>query len=494
MLSTYGTGAIMAVPAHDERDFDFAKKFDLEIIPVIKPEKQDWDFDRQAYPDVSKGTIINSGPINGLNPAQAIEKAIEIIEDMGVGGKSVSYHLRDWIFSRQHYWGEPIPMIHCRQCGWQPVPEQDLPVELPKVEKYEPAGTGESPLAKAEDWLETDCPNCGGPGRRETDTMPNWAGSSWYYLAYLIKDKIENWKLEIENSENIFSASQDIFSYWLPVDVYFGGAEHTTLHLLYSRFWHKFLNEIGMVPEKEPYKKRVVHGVILGQDGRKMSKSYGNVINPDDVWEKYGVDALRTYLMFMGPFDGTMAWNEKALQGVVRFLNKFEKIIKAEPADKENTEVKGIINRTVKKVSDDIEEYKFNTGVAAMMEGVNKLKMQNAKLKIEDKKKLVKLIAPYAPYLAEELWSQLSKSDDSVHWSSWPEVEKKYLVKDQVEIAVQVNGKVRAVLEVKSEKSKVKSEVVKRAKENKNVSRYLKGKEIRKVIFVPGELINFVTN
>jgi leucyl-tRNA synthetase len=503
VLVTYGTGAIMAVPAHDERDFDFAQKFDLDIIPVIEPEDKEWDFSKQAYTDVSQGKVINSGVINGMNPNQAIKKAAEIIEEMGVGEEAISYHLRDWIFSRQHYWGEPIPMIHCDQCGWQPVDEQDLPIKLPEVEKYEPTETGESPLAKVEDWVQTECPKCGGPARRETDTMPNWAGSNWYYLAYCFYKNLNNWE-EIDTDSDIFDQSADLLKYWLPVDIYFGGDEHNTLHLLYSRFIYHFLHDIGKVPEKieEPYFKRFSHGLILGPDGKIMSKSRGNVVKPDEVWEQEGVDALRTYLMFMGPFDGTMAWNENAFQGVVRFLDKFFKFVKqTDNASEESKEVKVIINQTIKKVSDDIEAYKFNTGVAALMECINDLKAGNYQLTVDQKKKLVKLLAPYAPYLTEELWEYLNSptvskqnkdEPDSVHWAQWPKVEQEYLVKDQVEIAVQVNGKLRGVVEVDSDKSSDKEFVIKQAKKNKKVKKYLKGKEIKKEIFVPNQLLNFV--
>ncbi len=524
VLASYGTGAIMGVPAHDKRDFEFAKKFDLPIKPVVKPPKGDWDFDKEAYVNVDKGTAINSGPINGLPPKQAIEKSVEILEEMGAGEEAVDYHLRDWIFSRQHYWGEPIPMVFCPDCGWQTVPEENLPVVLPEVENYQPTDTGESPLAEMEDWVKTECPNCGGPARRETDTMPNWAGSNWYYLAYLVKDKIENWSRPEVEDENIFSASQDILSYWLPVDVYIGGDEHNTLHLLYSRFIYQFLDDIGQVPEDipEPYYQRVSHGVILGPDHQRMSKSRGNVIIPDEVWKKHGVDALRTYLMFMGPFTGTMAWNENAFQGVVRFLNKFESVVSPERCQNDSSEVRQanektriILNKTIKKVTEDIERFSFNTAIAALMEAINDLRevsperCQNDSSEVirigaENKKKLVKLIAPYAPYLAEELWHKLqgvktsevadqaSCEVESVHWADWPEYDDQYLQAEKVEIPVQVNGKVRAVLEVNSEQQTVKSEIIEKAKENKNIMKYLEGKKIKKTIFISGELVNFV--
>jgi leucyl-tRNA synthetase len=502
VLSSYGTGAIMGVPAHDDRDHQFAKKFGLDIVPVVKPEgdesKGEWNFDQKAFTEVDQGIIINSGPINGLKTREAIEKTIQILEKEGVGEEAVDYHLRDWIFSRQHYWGEPIPMIYCSKCGWQPVPEEDLPIELPKVKDYEPTDTGESPLANVEDWVKTECPKCGGPARRETDTMPNWAGSNWYYLAYFVKDMlgVKSEKLKVQS---IFDANMDRLEYWLPVDVYIGGDEHNTLHLLYSRFIYQFLHDIGQMPKDvpEPYYRRISHGVILGPDHQRMSKSRGNVIIPDQVWKKHGVDALRTYLMFMGPFTGTMAWNENAFQGVVRFLDKFENVVSPERCQNDSSEVirveetKIILNRTIKRVTEDIQRFSYNTAIAAMMECINELKVQSAKLKLEEKKKLVKLIAPFAPYLAEELWHQLG-SDESVHWSKWPEYNKKYLQSEKVEIPVQVNGKLRSVIEVKSENSKIKGEVIKMAENDSGVAKYLEGKVIKKTIFIPGELVNFV--
>ncbi len=519
VLASYGTGAIMGVPAHDERDFAFAKKFDLPIKPVIIPKDKDWDFDKEAYVDVDKGKAVNSGPINGLEPKSAIKMAIEILEKMGVGEEAVDYHLRDWIFSRQHYWGEPIPMIYCQKCAWQAVLEEDLPIKLPKVENYEPTDTGESPLAELDDWLETKCPQCGGPARRETDVMPNWAGSNWYYLAYLVKDRL-GVKSEEFKVQSIFEKNRDKLEYWLPVDVYIGGDEHNTLHLLYSRFIYQFLHDIGQMPQDIPesYYRRISHGVILGKDGQRMSKSRGNVIIPDQIWKEHGVDALRTYLMFMGPFTGTMSWNENAFQGVVRFLNKFESVVSPETKNhlqggvapaahlggETSSKAKIIVNKTIKRVTEDIERFSYNTAIAALMECINKLKIKSEKLKVKDRKKLVKLIAPFAPYLAEELWHELVKSEklkvknsesgevESVHLASWPEVEEKYLKAEKIEIPVQVNGKLRGTVTIKSEKSKVKSEIIKKAKQDINVKKYLEGKEIKKIIFLPGELINFV--
>jgi leucyl-tRNA synthetase len=561
VLATYGTGAIMGVPAHDERDYQFAKKFDLPITPVVEPLEEEWNFDQEPYINVDKGKAINSGPINGLEPKPAIEKTIEILEDMGVGKEAVDYHLRDWIFSRQHYWGEPIPMIFCpacakdqisklealnskqslnlsdpkikqkvlkilnfedsdlfkvsdfdirtlkSMCGWQPVDEEDLPIKLPKVDKYEPTDTGESPLANIDDWVKTKCPECGGPAKRETDTMPNWAGSDWYYLSFLVKDKF-GVKSSNLKKQSIFKECSEEINYWMPVDVYIGGDEHNTLHMLYSRFIYQFLHDIGHVPEEipEPYYHRISHGVILGEDGQRMSKSKGNVIIPDEVWKEHGVDALRTYLMFMGPFTGTMAWNENAFRGVVRFLDKFQSAVSPERCQDDSSEVvkaeqtKIIVNKTIKRVTEDIQRFSFNTAIAAMMECLNNFQKSNVQCSKEDKKKLVKLIAPFAPYLAEELWFQLNsqttshehQTPNSVHWGSWPEYDEKFLHSEEVEIPVQVNGKLRGAVTVKSEKSEDRSEVIEKAKKVENVARYLQNKKIRKVIFIPGELVNFV--
>jgi len=529
VLSSYGTGAIMAVPAHDERDHQFARKYNLPIIPVIKPEKK-WDFAQAAYVEVEKGKMINSGPLNGLTPEAAISKTIKILEKKGWGKRAVSYHLRDWIFSRQHYWGEPIPMVWCPACakkgiswwetkeaqsskdkrqkfkpdrkikeslaGWFPVEENELPLKLPDVERYEPTGTGESPLAAIEDWVKTRCPHCGGPARRETDTMPNWAGSDWYFLRYL----------DPHNDQAI--AAPEKLAYWLPVDIYIGGDEHNTLHLLYSRFIYQFLWDIGAVPRQypEPYFRRVSHGVILGPDGQRMSKSRGNVINPDDVWEKYGVDALRTYLMFMGPFEGTLAWNEKALRGVVRFLKRaYQRIseqIENERFGDSSRELKILLHQTIKKVSQDIDNLQFNTAIAALMEFFNgweketvkkvKGSAQRAGLGKEDLKKLVKLMAPFAPYLTEELWSCLGEKG-SVHQSQWPQADPRWLLQQTVTLPVQIDGKLRATLKVSPQISKKQKEVEKLALAEERVARHLKGKKVTKTIFVPGRLLNFVT-
>ena len=494
VLSSYGTGAIMAVPAHDERDFDFAKKFNLEIIPVIEPVG-DWDFGKLAYTDVNGGVMINSPKWDGLKPSEAIKVAIEFLEKGKIGEKTSSYHLRDWIFSRQHYWGEPIPMIKCPKCGWVPVPEEDLPIKLPKVEAYEPTDTGESPLAKMTDWVETKCPECGGEAKRETDTMPNWAGSDWYFLRFI----------DPKNDKSL--ADKKKLSEWMPVDVYMGGDEHNTLHLLYSRFIYQFLNDIGVVPKEiaEPYYKRISHGVILGPDGSRMSKSKGNVIVPDDVTPKYGVDVVRAYLMFMGPFDNTMSWNEKTLMGVKRFLDKFYdfagKQIERSEDIKETSETKTVINKLIDGVSSDLDGFKYNTAIAKMMEALNSLRKSKVWLSFEDIGTLIKLLAPFAPYMSEELWFELnaikgksSEKPESVHVTSWPEVEEKYLLEDKITIPVAINGKRRSEIEIENSNVNNDRVVLELAKNDINILKWIEGKEVLREIYVPGKMVNLVVN
>jgi len=529
VLSTYGTGAIMAVPAHDERDFAFAKKFGLPIVPVIMPEDrgreggegiegdEGWNFEKGAYSDVDKGITVNSPEWNGIFPNEAIKRATEWIEKKGIGKKTVSYHLRDWIFSRQHYWGEPIPMIFCEKCksegqggkegpegqemaGWWPVPEEDLPVELPKVEKYQPTETGESPLAEIKEWVETKCPVCGGPAKRETDTMPNWAGSDWYYLAYPLAGMIKNLKLKIKNSQNIFESSENILSYWLPVDVYVGGDEHNTLHLLYSRFTYQFLWDIGAMPKEypEPYFKRLSHGVILGPDGQRMSKSRGNVINPDEISEAFGVDALRAYLMFMGPFESTMAWSQESLEGCSRFIKRVWNLALGNGNTQyaiRNTKLERKLNQTIKKVGGDIEKMKFNTAVAAMMELVNE--MYNVQFTINNKEnknifeKFLVILAPFAPYITEELWERLGNKG-SIHEQKWPEYDPGLIAEEVVTIAIQINGKLRSTIELQSDKASKQQSVEEEARKDQKVKKYLEGSTIKKVIYVQGKLVNFV--
>ncbi len=461
VLASYGTGAIMSVPAHDQRDHDFAVKFDLPIVPVIK--KKDWDFKKAAYVSEERGGKID------------------------IGDKCNQYHLRDWIFSRQHYWGEPIPMIKCAKCGWVPVPEEDLPVRLPEVTAYEPTEDGQSPLSKIESFINCKCPKCGGEAKRETDTMPNWAGSDWYYLAYCFFEDINN---PLPGKDNIFLKNEKVLAEWLPVDVYIGGDEHNTLHLLYSRFIYLFLYDLGVLPKgiREPYDKRVSHGVILGPDGLRMSKSRGNVVVPETIIDKYGVDVLRLYLMFMGPFESVMAWNEKTLMGVKRFLDRLEVFVEKQKNQQESN--KGslrIINLTIKGVTQDLENFSFNTAVARLMEAINKIDSLEAK----DLKKLVKLVAPLAPYTAEELWNRLGEKE-SVHGSIWPDYDQKIDGKSEIKLPIAVNGKVRDQLVLSQEESQNESEVIARAKRRERVMVWLSGKEVVREVYVPGKMLNLV--
>ncbi|MFP4514413.1 MAG: leucine--tRNA ligase [Parcubacteria group bacterium] len=469
VLMSYGSGAIMAVPAHDSRDREFAKKYNLEIKTVID-EEQD--------------KLINSDFLNDLSVKKAQEKIIKVLEDKGLGKKTVNYKLRDWVFSRQHYWGEPIPIVYCDKCGTVPVPEKDLPLELPKVEKYEPTDSGESPLASISEFVNTTCPKCGDKAKRETDTMPNWAGSSWYWLRYL----------DPNNDKAL--ADKDKMKYWLPVDLYNGGMEHTTLHLLYSRFWNKFLYDIKVVPSIEPYQKRISHGMILAEDGRKMSKSFGNTINPDSVIAEHGADTLRVYEMFIGPFSETIPWNTNGLIGVRKFLEKvfdyFNEYIEAGKQEHEiNNQAKVVLNKTIVKLSHDIEDFKFNTAVSALMILFNELKSKDKYhfFNFEDTKKILIILFPLAPHLSSEIWERI-KAEGLIEEESWPEFDEKLLKEQKVNIAVQVNGKLRANLELESGISK--EDVLDLAKENDNVSKWLEGKEIKKVIYIQDRLINFV--
>jgi leucyl-tRNA synthetase len=481
VLASYGTGAIMAVPAHDERDFAFAKKFALEIIPVIN--NGGWNYETGPMTDVNEGKMISSPNWEGLKPNEAIKKAIEWIKEKGIGEGASSYHLRDWIFSRQHYWGEPIPMVYCEEHGWVPVPEEELPIKLPEVEAYEPTDDGKSPLSKIKEFVETTCPVCGKPAKRETDTMPNWAGSDWYFLRY------------IDPHNNVKLAQFDLLKKWMPVDVYIGGDEHNTLHLLYSRFIYQFLNDIGAVPKEivEPYFKRLSHGVILGPDNQRMSKSHGNVIVPEVVADKYGVDVVRMYLMFMGPFDGTMAWNEKTLMGVKRFLDRLEKYINEHinVSSDSSHETKLLINKLILGVTRDIEEFGFNTAIAKMMEGLNKISNDKLLVSNEDLKVLVKLLAPFAPYTTEELWSKLGNGS-SVHAAVWPVGEEKYLIEDKIKIAVAVNGKVRSEIEIDSRTKDDQQQILGIAKGDEKIKQWIDGKEVIREIYIPGKMVNLV--
>jgi len=473
VVEGYGVGAIMGVPAHDERDWQFAQKYNLPIIEVISGGKTDKE------PYLGEGKIVNSEDWNGYRMPVEMEKVISDITRKGWGTKAVSYHLHDWVFSRQHYWGEPIPIIHCPDCGPVPVPEADLPVKLPFLSKYEPSGTGESPLANVTDWLKVKCPKCGKEGRRETDTMPNWAGSNWYFVRYC----------DPKNDKEL--AAKDKMKYWLPVDMYQGGYEHITLHLLYSRFIYKFLYDIGVVPTSEPYKKRRSHGIVLGPDGRKMSKSLGNVISPDEIVAKYGADTLRLYEMFMGPFDQMNAWSEESLEGCFRFLGRLYRLFQSKIGTKSNPELSIKLNQTIKKVSNNLEDLKFNTAVAFLMELANAWN-DDGDLSSEEAEKLTRLISPFAPHLAEEVWVNILKKEFSVTNQPWPEYDKSLGENEKVTVVIQVNGKVRSQIILDKEAVLDKENTIKLAQKDTKVLIWLKEKHLKDTIFVPGRLINFV--
>ena len=428
---------------------------------------------------------------NGLKKDEAVKKSIEWLKEKGIGEAKNSYHLRDWIFSRQHYWGEPIPMVNCPKDGWVPVPEEELPVKLPEVEAYEPTDDGQSPLSKIDSFVNCKCPICKADAKRETDTMPNWAGSDWYFLAYCFADKIGS----NDMVNDIFSDSLKEIKRWMPVDVYIGGDEHNTLHLLYSRFIYQFLNDLGVLPKEipEPYWHRMSHGVILGPDSNRMSKSKGNVIVPETVADKYGVDVIRMYLMFMGPFDGTMAWNEKTLMGVKRFLERFEKFVMSQinKLSASTSENQLLINKLIKEVGSDIEEFGYNTAIAKQMKAINELKTANH----EELSVLVKLLAPFAPYTAEEMWSRLhqgSGEPKSVFAEAWPKYEEKYLVADKIKVGVAVNGKVRDQLEISNDELGKEKEVLIKAKELEKIKGWIEGKTIVKEFYIPGKMVNLV--
>ena len=474
VLMSYGTGAIMAVPAHDERDWEFAKKFDLPLIQVVAKGGEEVDINEAAFTDVATGVLINSGFLNGLQVKDAKEKMIEFLEEKGIGKAKVNYKLRDWVFSRQRYWGEPIPIIHCDKCGYVPLNESELPLMLPEVESYMPTDNGESPLAAMTDWVNVKCPCCGGPAKRETDTMPQWAGSSWYFLRYT----------DPKNTEAL--ASKEALKYWLPVDWYNGGMEHTTLHLLYSRFWHKFLYDQGVVPTPEPYQKRTSHGMILGENGEKMSKSRGNVVNPDDIVNAYGADTLRTYEMFIGAFDLAASWSDDGVKGCRRFLErvwKLQDIVVDGDAYSKDMETK--MHQTIKKVSTDFENLKYNTAIAAMMALVNDFYKKNAVTKGE-MKTLLTLLNPVAPHITEEMWSILGY-EGYLYQASWPTFDEAKTVESTVEIAVQINGKMKATLAIN--KDDPKDDVIAKAKEA--IADKLTG-NIVKEIYVPGRIVNIV--
>ena len=475
VLVSYGTGAIMAVPAHDTRDWEFAKKFNLPIIEVVKGGE---DVQKEAFTDCATGVMVNSDFLTGLTVEEAKKKMISWLEKNKVGRAKTNYKLRDWVFSRQRYWGEPIPIVHCDKCGYVPIPESELPLRLPMVDSYEPTDTGESPLSKMTDWVETTCPCCGGKAYRETDTMPQWAGSSWYFLRYM----------DPHNKEAL--ASKEALNYWSPVDWYNGGMEHTTLHLLYSRFWHKFLYDIGVVPTPEPYAKRTSHGMILGENGEKMSKSRGNVVNPDDIVQQYGADTMRLYEMFIGDFEKAAPWNDKGIKGCRRFVERYynlqEKLI---DGDEVRPELECSIHKTIKKVSEDIENIKFNTAIASLMALMNDI---NAVGSINKKEYAIFsiLLNPFAPHVTEEIWSTCNLGDGMVVDQPWPEYDESKCKANEIEIAVQVNGKIKTKLMIPAEAEQ--AEVIALAKADENVKKSVEGMNIIKEIYVKGRLVNIV--
>ena len=474
VLVTYGTGVIMAVPAHDSRDWDFAKKFNLPIIEVVSGGK---NVQEEAYTDVYKGNMVNSEFLNGLPVKEAIPTMIEWLEKQGLGKRKVNFKLRDWVFSRQRYWGEPIPLVHCDKCGWVPIPESELPLELPEIETFEPGENGESPLAKAYDWIETTCPCCGGKAQRETDTMPQWAGSSWYFLRYM----------DPHNDEAL--ASKEALEYWSPVDWYNGGMEHTTLHLLYSRFWHKFLYDIGVVPTKEPYMKRTSHGMILGENNEKMSKSRGNVVNPDEVVEEFGADAFRTYEMFIGAFDQSTPWSQQGLKGCYKFLERvwnLQSIVNDEEGYSADLEKN--INKAIKKVGEDFERMKFNTAIATMMSLVNDFSKKGSVTKGEYKT-LITLLNPVAPHMTEELWLTYGNGE-LLSLQPWPKYDEGKTVDDEIEIVVQINGKIKDKLMIPAGLDKDGTQEA--AMNTEKIKGLIEGKNVVKVIAVPGKLVNIV--
>lgn len=481
VLMSYGAGAIMAVPAHDERDFEFAQKYDLPIKQVIVPEHAKGEV---VLPYVGDGVLINSGRFDGQSVSNAQKTIVQSLQLKGKAKKSVHYKLRDWVFSRQRYWGEPIPVIHCEECGVVPVPEEDLPVRLPDVAKYEPTGSGESPLAEIEEWVQVKCPTCPRIGRRETNTMPQWAGSSWYWLRYASPAYQEGF------------ADKEMLRKWMPVDVYIGGSEHAVLHLLYARFWQKALYDSNLVAHDEPFKRFRAVGLVIGEDGQKMSKSRGNVINPDEVVAEVGSDALRVYEMFMGPFDASVAWNTNGLKGAYRFLDRVwnlvmahaPKVVNQDPTTAEAEDIELILHQTIRRVSEGTEAFKFNTAISSLMEFLNA---------VEDKEDITRktlqsfvlMLAPYAPHVAEELWEQLGHTQ-SLAYERWPDFDQVILGTAAVTVPVQVNGKVRGELTINPGTSQ--EEVERMAHEISNVQRHLEGKEVKKVVYIPDRLVNFV--
>lgn len=474
VLTSYGTGAIMAVPAHDTRDWEFAKKFDLPIIEVVAGGE---DVQKEAFTDCATGKLVNSGFLTGMSVEDAKKAMIEWLEKEGKGREKVNFKLRDWVFSRQRYWGEPIPIVKCEKCGYVPLPESELPLRLPNVESYEPTDTGESPLAKITDWVNTTCPCCGGPAKRETDTMPQWAGSSWYFLRYT----------DPHNDQAL--ASKEALDYWTPVDWYNGGMEHTTLHLLYSRFWHKFLYDIGVVPTSEPYKKRTSHGMILGENGEKMSKSRGNVVNPDEIVDRYGADTMRLYEMFIGDFEKAAPWNSDSIKGCKRFVERFWNLQEIVTDSEEySTELEPLMHKTIKKVSEDIENLKCNTAIAAMMTLLNKIYDQK-RITRGELRTLTILLNPFAPHVTEEMWENMHFGG-FVHEAKWPEYDESKTVENSVEIVLQIMGKVRSRMTIPVDMPK--DQVLALAKQDEKIASAIAGKTIKKEIYVPNKLVNIV--
>ena len=474
VLVSYGTGAIMAVPAHDTRDWEFAKKFDLPIIEVVKGG----NVQEEAFTDCATGVMVNSGILDGLSVEDAKKKIIEWLTENGKGHTKVNYKLRDWVFSRQRYWGEPIPIVHCDKCGYVPIDESELPLRLPMVESYEPTDNGESPLAKMTDWIETTCPHCGGKAYRETDTMPQWAGSSWYYLRYM----------DPHNDKAL--ASKEALEYWSPVDWYNGGMEHTTLHLLYSRFWHKFLYDIGVVPTKEPYAKRTSHGMILGENGEKMSKSRGNVVNPDDIVDEYGADTMRLYEMFIGDFEKAAPWSQASIRGCRRFVERYWNLQTILiDGDKIRPELESAFHKAIKKVGEDIENIKFNTAIATLMALINDI--TNVKsINKEELRIFSILLNPFAPHVTEEVYEACKLGNGILAEAEWPKYDESKCVDDTVEIVVQVNGKIKAKLNVSVDATK--EEILELAKADEKVANAVNGMNIIKEIVVPKKLVNIV--
>ena len=479
VLATYGTGAIMAVPAHDTRDWEFAKKFGLPIIEVVKGTVPS-DLDKEAFTDVATGTLVNSDFLNGLSVEDAKNKMYAWLEENGKGHKQVNFKLRDWVFSRQRYWGEPIPMVYCDKCGWVPLPESELPLRLPEIKDFEPGENGESPLARHTEWVSTTCPCCGAPAKRETDTMPQWAGSSWYFLRYC----------DPKNHDAI--ASKEALEYWSPVDWYNGGMEHTTLHLLYSRFWHKFLYDIGVVPTKEPYQKRTSHGMILGEGGEKMSKSRGNVVNPNDIVDQYGADTMRLHIMFIGDFEKAVTWSNEAVKGSKRFLDRVWNLGESctdDPGISSKNEA--VIHKTVKKVTEDIDELKMNTAIAAMMSMVNEFAANGCTK--GDMEQLLLLLSPFAPHIVEEIWERLgfaAKYGKMCCQCDWPTYDETKTVDTTVTMAVQVLGKLKGTVTVPKDSDQ--QTVVDAAMALDKVQRQMDGMQIVKVIHVPNKLVNLI--